>query len=269
MTAGPAGVPGRSAPLRDAATVVVLRDGPDGHGPLEVLLLWRPPAAGFAPGATVFPGGGVDPDDHDPAWGRDADGVASLDPRAPQPLAIAAIRECLEETGLLLAVDAAGRPPTPQAVERVAAAVLGPRPAASGGLRWALRASGLRADLGRLVFAAHWITPAGLPLRYDTRFFLARAPDGQAAHIPPTGELRGHAWATPAAALDQGRAGTWQLLPPTRAVLAWVARQPTVAAALAAARAAAVATVEPRLDEVTPERVPGLDPAVLRGVHGG
>ena len=254
---------------RDAATVVLVRDGPAGGGPLEVLLLERPASATFAPRATVFPGGGVDPADRHPAWAAASTAGVGRDLRAPLACAVAAVRECFEETGILLARDGDGRP----IPEGLAAALAITRKRLlegdAGALRRQLADHGLRPDLGQLAFIAHWITPAGLPRRYDTRFYLTRAPDRQAAVADPRGEHVRCTWSAPGAALAHGIEGSWQLLPPTRAVLAWVAGHASVAAALTAARAREVTTVVPDLGDLTRERVPGLDPAVLRPGHGG
>jgi len=253
---------------QDAATVVLLRNGPRGRGPLEVLLLERPPHAAFAPGATVFPGGRVESADRDPGWLARCR-AEIVDPRAPLAVAIAAIRECFEETGLLLAIDPRGR-----AVGRDhtgALATLRRRLLAgdASALREGLNRLGLRPAVASLVFCAHWITPAGLPRRYDTRFYLARAPEEEARGAETGGESVRWGWTTPAAALEHGRTRAWQILPPTRAVLAGVGAHRTCAEALAAARTAPVVTVRPELADVTPARVPGLDPAVLLGADGG
>lgn len=100
-------------PVRDAATVMVLRDGADG---LEVCMLRRNLRSDFVGGAYVFPGGGVDEEDaHDDlaevVTGLD-DATASRQVEVPSgglAFWVAAIRECFEEAGLLLAYDEDGR----------------------------------------------------------------------------------------------------------------------------------------------------------------
>src|SRR5688500_2923601 len=91
---------------RAAATVLLVRDGPLG---VEVLMTRRSATASFAPGAYVFPGGGIDAADaqaHALAHRR----PTQDDTRLTQ--AIAAIRESFEELGILLARHADGGPPT-------------------------------------------------------------------------------------------------------------------------------------------------------------
>src|SRR5690349_7671259 len=93
---------------RPAATVLLLRDGPQG---VEVLMTRRSPTASFAPGAYVFPGGGIDAADAQ-AHGQAARRAGQHDLSLTQ--AIAAIRESFEELGILLARHADGRPATAQ-----------------------------------------------------------------------------------------------------------------------------------------------------------
>ena len=98
----------RGAPIRSAATVMLLPDPPD----LHVFMLERTPRAVFGPGATVFPGGAVDPGDADLAGavvGLDDAAASAEHGLATGGLAfrVAAVRECFEEAGILLARDAA------------------------------------------------------------------------------------------------------------------------------------------------------------------
>jgi 8-oxo-dGTP pyrophosphatase MutT (NUDIX family) len=143
----------RPAEPRQAASVIVLRDGGDG---LEVLLVRRNPAARFMGGAWVFPGGAVD----------------AHEGRGDDSHRIAAVREVEEEAGLRL-----------------------PDPAA-------------------LVRFSRWITPPQMAIRFDTHFFLVRAPAGQEAHVDGT-EMVDLAWHTPAGALAAHLRGELQLVFPT------------------------------------------------------
>ncbi|EQD41752.1 NUDIX hydrolase, partial [mine drainage metagenome] len=110
---------------------------------------------------------------------------------------------------------------------------------------------------------AHWVTPEGLPKRFDTRFFLAALPTGQEPSPDPLGEHESLRWAEPEEALQEAARGECQLLPPTRAVLAWLATSSGVEDALRRGRSAAVETVRPDLGDVTGERYPGLDLSIL------
>ena len=213
------------AGTRRAASVVLLRDAEDGP---QVLLLRRAVRDGdMRSGVWVFPGGvldAADPGLHDSALGQDA----QLSQRMQLPCrgldyAIAAVRECFEEVGLLLAEGSD--------------TALRQAPAVRSGLRdgqafadW-VRQAGLMLAVDRLVYLAHWLTPLGMKPRFDTRFFLARAPEGQQA-VADAGEALELAWMTPAQALTAGL----RMLPVTRALLQGLAAHPTVEAALEAAR---------------------------------
>ncbi|MFI0486487.1 NUDIX hydrolase [Actinomadura sp. 9N215] len=225
-------------PARDAATVVVLRDH-ERRG-LEAFLLRRVRSMEFAPGAYVFPGGGVDPRDGDadvawsgpsPAeWGR----AFNADETLARELVCAAVRETFEETLVLLAG------PTAETVvddtrgddwEDDRQALLN-RDRSFGGFL-DRRGLVLRSDLLRPW--AHWITPKVEPKRYDTRFFVAAMPEGQRARDVST-EADQVAWVRPAEAAERGSSGEWLMLPPTIATLAELAEFETVADVLAAPR---------------------------------
>ncbi|HEX6363430.1 MAG TPA: MBL fold metallo-hydrolase [Albitalea sp.] len=232
---GPVAAP---AVPRPAATLVLLRDGNDG---VEALMLRRIERAGDrSSGAYVFPGGTLDPADaaaHACCTGLD-------DARASERLGlaangldyvVAAIRECFEEAGVLVAVDAAGRPVTvpPQAADEWLA------------LRSRLRAGalslpglcetlGVRLAADRLAYHSHWLTPAGLAKRFDTRFFVAEMPPGQEAALE-SDETQAHRWIRPVDALDA--AGGLPLRTPTRRTLELIAGFATAAECVAHARA--------------------------------
>jgi 8-oxo-dGTP pyrophosphatase MutT (NUDIX family) len=240
---GPAAVP-----VRDAATVVLLRDGVGG---LEAFLLQRVRALAFAAGMTVFPGGVVDERDAETdlgwvgppaaAW---AGPLAASEPLA-RALVCAAVRETFEESGVLLAGPAADAVCTvdgPQwEVDRVALE----RGELSLAVLLARRGLLLRADLLRPW--AHWITPAGERRRYDTRFFLAALPPGQSTR-DVGGESDAARWLPPGEALAQAGRRERGLLPPTTVTLEEVARYRTVAEVLAAADRRVITPIEPRLD---------------------
>lgn len=182
-----AALPPDPAPLRDSATVMLLR--PVRGGPPELLLLRRHARSGFAASAWVFPGGVVDAADRtlDPAHWEGVDlaamaPVVGQEPEGTLGLYVAAVRETFEEAGLLLARKADGGAvdlTDPQVVAlRDALAARSARPGDFAG--W-LVSSGIVLDLGLLTPFSRWRTPAQEPKRYDTIFFLARAPQGQVA----------------------------------------------------------------------------------------
>ena len=248
VRAGTAAVPA----ARDAATVALLRDGPDGP---EVYLLRRVRGMAFAGGMHVFPGGSVDPAD---AGAADAGEWAGPPPSffaeafgTTEPLAVAlvcaAVRETFEESGVLLAGPAAGEVIADVSTdgweaERVA---LEAREQSLSDLLARHRLV-LRADLLRPL--AHWITPEVEERRFDTRFFLAEMPRGQACRHAG-GEADRRLWVRPAAALADGLV----MLPPTAAVLTDLAGFDDVASALAAER---------RVSPVLPKLVVGDDDEV-------
>lgn len=214
-----------SPSLRNAATLLVLRDGPLG---IEVLMVRRAERAGDrSSGSYVYPGGTLDAQDK---WLHAyADGLD--DHAASQRLGVdaggldfylAAVRECFEEAGLLFARDSAGQPLALDQLEEAQRALLRDAARHDGlGLAHACAQLGLRLAVDRLAYFSHWLTPPGLPKRFDTRFFVAIAPAGQtAAHDGE--EASGHCWKRPAELLDPASAP--KLEPPTRRTLAAIAR---------------------------------------------
>ncbi len=266
---------------REASSLMLLREGP-GPGGLEVLMVERHANSAFAGGMYVFPGGMVDEEDCDPGFARHC---AGLDPRQaadilggslPPPRAlgffVAAVRELFEEAGILLAYENAGgrqangRGEGPgrrvgEAREGRAEGLVscegeeGGRLAAlrsrlsAGGITFhkMVEEEGLRLALDRLVYFAHWVTPEIMPMRYDTRFFLAPAPTGQHP-LHDEAETSSHLWISPREALETCREGRFPLLPPTVANLWELSQYATVGEALAAAREKEVSTVCPRFD---------------------
>jgi 8-oxo-dGTP pyrophosphatase MutT (NUDIX family) len=169
-------------PIRLAASVIGVRDGPDGP---EVLVIRRTMDHRFLPGYVAFPGGAVDPGDRALAerWFGDAEQAARA----------AAVRELAEEVGLALtaAVAAAADPDRP-----LAAIDEAPPPADS------------LHEIGR------WIAPQRVPVRFDARFYAVRMDDAAAPR--PDGEEAAEAWwSTPRAVLDRWEAGEVLLFWPT------------------------------------------------------
>jgi 8-oxo-dGTP pyrophosphatase MutT (NUDIX family) len=203
---------------RDAATVVLVRPGLAG---IEVLMLARARAMDFAPGAHVFPGGSVDPQDASVPWeGPPPAGLGVPDLRG-RALASAAIRETFEESGVLLCG-------TPDAEDRQALL------AGEMSLGDVLTRRGLTLRANLLTPWARWITPEAAPRRFDTWFFVAAMPDGQVADA--SAESDSIDWLRPREALEDARAGRLILLPPTAVTLAEIASHGDVTSVLAARR---------------------------------
>ena len=184
--------------------------------------------SGFVGGHHVFPGGVVDQADRDPQWAERCRGAAD-------PFAIAATRELLEEAGVLLAADRRTDGPAsidPAHITAMAKAVH------SGTTSFidVCRKADLALRVEDLLLWSHWITPAGEPRRYDTRFFVAVAPPDQEA-IHDELELTAGSWGTPSSFLEQHRAGTIQMILPTVATLHSIKGFPTTTELLGAAAA--------------------------------
>lgn len=192
--------PFSAAPLRKAATVLLLRDHPDGH--LEVLMTRRSMEASFAPGAYVFPGGTLDEQD------AEATAIASRREGQDQAAwldALAAIRESFEELGILLARQPSGAWVNP---EQVAAldrqAPLWPQ----------CRALDWQPAAAEMYVLARWITDRDLPRRFDVPFLVARMPDGQIPQADDHEQFE-PAWIQPQVALERHKAGQFFMVYPT------------------------------------------------------
>ncbi|SNQ50624.1 NUDIX hydrolase [Frankia canadensis] len=259
----PAGPP---AAIRDAATVVMLRDAPDGPG-IEAYLLRRAAGMAFAGGMYAFPGGRVDPTDRgaDLPWADppSADALRALaaDPALARALMCAAVRETFEECGVLLAVPttggsdhadgggragvegAAGAPPLAPAARDAARTALERHELALSALL-SEHGLALRGDL--LAPWARWVTPEVEPRRYDTRFFVAALPPGQSPG-QPSREASSMEWTRPVDALAGHDAGTMRMLPPTAFTLAELAEYDDVASVMAAAHTRDLSPIIPKI----------------------
>ena len=180
-----------------AATLVLVRER--AGGPPELLMVERASGMAFAGGALVFPGGRIDDADRDLARSLGyGDGAAR----------VAAIRETIEETAVVVGVD-----PLPSVDDTLAmqAALVDDRPFAE-----LLDDAGLGLDLGELTPLARWLPNFHVTRRFDTMFFLARAPAGDWQPNVIAGECSGAFWLTAAAALEREAGGNARLIFPTR-----------------------------------------------------
>lgn len=199
--------------IRPAATLALVRDTENG---LEILLMQRTWGAVFLPGYYVFPGGAVDQSD---TQGRDhTAGLADTEISHTMSLSeggadymLAAVRECFEEAGVLVAVDSEKRAVSADhAVHEDRGAVF------RGELSLAqlCQRHRLTIPLDRLAYLSHWITPPGPPRRFDTRFFVTKAPESQPVQHDGV-ETIDHVWISPAKALEEHRAGQRLMTLPT------------------------------------------------------
>jgi recombination protein RecT len=206
------------APLRPAATVLLLRDSPEG---IEVLMTRRSMTASFAPGAYVFPGGGIDAADalaHGQSTRRATQGDLHL------TQAIAAIRESFEELGVLLARHADGSYATTADI----ASLDRKAPFAAQ-----CRERGLTLAGDEVFVLAHWITDRDLSRRFDVPFLAARMPEGQTP-VADEAEQFEPVWVRPADALARHAAGGFFIIFPTIRTLERLQHYPTVDSVLAA-----------------------------------
>lgn len=242
---------GSAGPLRHATSVMLVRDRP-GDGALEVFVLRRVAEMSFAGGMTVFPGGGVDDRDRDPA---DRAGEPATDGPSSTTLRRAAVRETFEETGVLYAG------PTPTTMLADTTGLSGARSRLAShetDLTTVLAASGLVARADLLVPWARWITPELMPVRYDTRFFVAAVPPGQEPD-GDTSEAADAGWCTPAAALAAWSDGERTLMPPTWAVLSELGERAEGADVATVLAAATDRDLRPVLPQFVDDRSEGTE----------
>lgn len=239
--------PTPGAQAREAASVVVLRRDAAG---MQVLLMRRAPRAGdIHSGASVFPGGLVDAGDGEGAalctGLDDAQASARLGlPAGGLRFWFAAMRECFEEAGLLHAAAQGGPHLAAAEADAIAAqrAALNRRETT---MAQVCSRFGIRLAADRILYLDHWLTPPGVPKRYDTRFFVTEAPALQVAEQDGH-EIDDQQWLTPAEALQRRR--ELKLAPPTWRILERLQRLGSVDAVLAHARAlGAVPCTMPRL----------------------
>jgi 8-oxo-dGTP pyrophosphatase MutT (NUDIX family) len=259
---------------RDASTILLLRDG-KALKEIEVFMMVRHYEIDFNSGALVFPGGSVDNNDKEIIARPDLDAGGEGLEAAALSFRIAAIRETFEESGILLArpkgskalVDA-GRASEIEAAHR---ADLNDRKTT---FLQVLVDNGMVLALDELVPYAHWITPEGMPKRFDTWFFLAAAPPDQlGAHDGR--ESTDSIWVSPREALEGGESGRFKLPFPTTRNLIRLGKQGTVKAALEDSQGRNIVAVMPvvtRLNGSRQLRIPkeaGYDGELFEvGAHG-
>ncbi|HLS84781.1 MAG TPA: hypothetical protein VK043_00670, partial [Burkholderiales bacterium] len=186
---------------RPAATIILLRQARTVREGIEVLMLKRTQNAAFLGGAYVFPGGSLDAADADPRVLARVTGLSAGEADArlgiPGALAyyVAAVRECFEEAAILLLRDERGNPLDPDRAARLA------RHRNDPFLEFIEREN-LFIPAGELAYYGHWITAPGRSRRFDTRFFVARAPEGQEGSHDDT-ETVHSMWVRPQDALER------------------------------------------------------------------
>ncbi|MBM4463891.1 MAG: NUDIX hydrolase [Chloroflexi bacterium] len=200
---------------RDAATLILMRNGGWAGHRLEILMLRRHSKSAFLPGAYVFPGGRVEVAD----CGRDAEGLCHgitpqqaqiiIDGATPPERAlgffVTAIREAFEEAGILLAYRESPDLMAINEDEKTRFSQYRQQvqkdPSSFAAM---VRSEGVTLAADRLFYFAHWITPEIVPIRFDTRFFVAAAPPGQEALFDAL-ETTDSLWITPQEVLEKRR----------------------------------------------------------------
>jgi 8-oxo-dGTP pyrophosphatase MutT (NUDIX family) len=228
-------------PIRDASTVIVLRET---DGGLETFLLCRHHRSGFMGGAHVFPGGKVDSSDKEPSWRARVDRtteeitaqLGESDTDVGLGLLVAAVRETFEEAGVLLAKTAADvdLPATRQRLH--------------GGSSFTelARDIDMKIDSFALTPYARWVTPKMESHRFDTRFYIALLPEGQIGSHDGT-ETTSATWLRPADAIEGMFAGQIKLAPPTVRTLQWLSQFDDAESVLADAMSRKPPLVRPRI----------------------
>jgi recombination protein RecT len=224
-----------------AATVMIAREGAAG---IEILMLRRSRHSAFMPDVFVFPGGRVEPQDAAAALSGGLAGAAH-DPAC----AYAAARETFEECGLLFATTKIDEFARAAAREQILA----------GTLTFSQMLIDLRTcvDAAALRYFSRWITPPGEPRRYDTHFFVARAPAGQVARADAF-ETHDGVWIAPREALERHAAGTFALIFPTVKHLERLSAFTTIDALLDYASNKPIRTVTPQIDATRSFAIPPL-----------
>jgi len=210
--------------LIDSASILVIRDNPVDRA-LEVLMVKRSKDIAFAGGAYVFPGGKADPDDQKSAVSR------SFFPIGYAELVTTAFREVFEESGIVIGSSV-------NALDHRAALI-------EGELSFSdfIRKAEVTFSYEDIVPFARWVTPRVYPKRFDTRFFLARAPIGQEA-IPDYGEVVEAIWVKPLDFIKEYKA---DMMFPTLMNLKLLGEARTPEEAVEQAKKRKLVTVEPKV----------------------
>lgn len=223
-------------PIRPAATIILVREAAESY---EIFMLKRTPKASFASGMFVFPGGRVDGDDHLHKY--DAHRVGPSDSQAAQVNAlgfewrgywIAAIRETFEEAGLLLAYrDGELISFADEATHQKYDAFRPPLHDGELSLLDICEQEGLKLAVDQIHFYNRFVTPLGRPRRFDTRFFIASAPESQRGSHDEK-ETVDSIWISPQEALKRNANKEFDLMNVTRMQLEWLSDCPDKQAVL-------------------------------------
>ena len=225
---------------RPAASVMLVREAArDAPEPIEVWMIRRHRSMKFLCGFYAFPGGKVDAEDAGPEALAQCVGLETVEAETIFPghegapaLAfwVTAVRELLEESGLLLACDAAGSPldarspAVREGIERCRKALM----AGEAPFARLIAREGWRCDLRGLRYLSHFITPRSSPIRFTARFFLCAVPPGQEPRLF-TEETSEAFWIFPGEGYRRYLAGEMKMAEPAEYTLAYIAQFSSVA----------------------------------------
>lgn len=218
-----------------AATLILVRE--QSSGPPELLMVERAEGMAFAAGAWVFPGGRIDKADEQ--LGR----VLGLEDGGAR---VAAVREALEETAIPVGLSPL---PSPDLAAELQRKLL-----SGAEIDTLLDQIGLELDLDLFVPLARWVPKFHAKRRFDTLFFLARAPEGDWVPNVVERECTGAHWVTAEEVLDRDRSGGLQLIFPTRRTLERLAQHRSFDEMVTDAKAHPIEPISPWVDEVEGER---------------
>ncbi len=235
------------SPLKPAATVLLVRDTDRIPDKLEVFMVVRHHQIDFASGALVFPGGKVD----------DADLNAGLHAYLPASQAvddpllsfkIASIREAFEECCVLLARDkATGEMIGPERLEPMVDTYRKDMQDGKIDILSMAKAENLELATDLLAHYSHWLTPTFMPKRFDTHFFIAKAPDAQLA-VHDGEESVDSVWIGPQEAMQGAKDGKYTIIFPTLMNVEYLSRYSSAADAVEGSDRTKTVSVLPVLD---------------------
>lgn len=255
-----------TVPVKPAATVLLIRDADDGG--IEVFMLRRTFSAAFASGMFVFPGGKVDDVDGMEDIAEICDGLTDEHassllglPNGGLAYWVACIRECFEEAGVLLARhETTGdvvRFDAPEVIERFNTERHNIHDGSIALLDLCAQ-EGLRLTTDDIHYVSHWITPMGEKRRFDTRFFIARAPAAQEP-LHDDGETIESFWIKPEEAIRRSHERDLMLMPPTKANIEFLLPHKTTDEVMAAAsKVGTPQTILPKIKIDSDGRVTGI-----------
>ncbi len=239
------------APLIPASTVLLVRDCDKPLDDLEVFMVVRHHQIDFASGALVFPGGKVDAADSNPDLRNHLPkGLSTEDDLLS--FKIASIREAFEECNILLARDKTdGQLIGPERLETLVETYRKKMQSGDIDILTMAAAENLELATDLLAHYSHWLTPVFMPKRFDTHFFIARAPERQLA-VHDGEESVDSVWIGPKAALKGAEDGTYTVIFPTLMNIEYLSKYTSATQAVEEAGEIKTVPVLPTI-EITPE----------------